>query len=100
MLVHNTCSLIPSPLICLKDTDGHGSRYNYMHTVYPIEYEQGFVVFCFVGIIYNEISPCDTFTHILHASFPSHYSGVITRAMASQITGVSMICSTVFSGLD
>ena len=29
-----------------------------------------------------------------------HYSGVIMSAMASQITGVSMVCSTVYSDAD
>ena len=29
-----------------------------------------------------------------------HYSDVIMSAMASQITGVSVVCSTVFSGVD
>ena len=30
----------------------------------------------------------------------SHYSDVIMGAMASQITGVAIVCSTVFSGAD
>ena len=32
------------------------------------------------------------------ASFLSHYNDVIMVAMASQITGVSIVCSTVYSG--
>ena len=32
--------------------------------------------------------------------FENHYSDIITSAMASQITGVSSICSTVYSGAD
>ena len=34
------------------------------------------------------------------ALLTSHYSDVIMSAMASQITGISMVCSTVCSGTD
>ena len=36
----------------------------------------------------------------MHKSCSAHYSDVIIGAMASQITGVSIICSTVCSGAD
>ena len=38
--------------------------------------------------------------HEPDANYGTHYSDVIMSAMASQITGVSMVCSTVCSGAD
>ena len=38
-------------------------------------------------------------THIFHCVFHNHYSDVIINAMASQITGVSIVYSTVCLGL-
>ena len=36
----------------------------------------------------------------LYLGISSHYSDVIIRAMASQITGVSIVCSALWSGAD
>ena len=36
----------------------------------------------------------------VYSTYPVHYSDAITSAMASQITGVSSVCSTVCSGAD
>ena len=41
-----------------------------------------------------------TLTVNAHGSSIHHYSDVLMRAMASQITGVSMVCSIVYSGAD
>ena len=38
--------------------------------------------------------------HIIHLPLVYHYSDVITSAMASQITGVLIVCSTVCTGAN
>ena len=42
---------------------------------------------------------CQFCSHSWHHRLP-HYNDVIMSAMASQITGVSIVCSTVYSGAD
>ena len=39
-------------------------------------------------------------TAVIHSSDPHHYSDVTMSAMASQITGVSIVCSTICSGAN
>ena len=43
----------------------------------------------------GQVGPCFAWGRI-----PTHYSDVIMSTMASQITSVSIICSTVSSGAD
>ena len=47
--------------------------------------------------------PCGSFTHVLRGcstSTKSHYTDVIMGAMASQITSITIVSSTVYSGAD
>ena len=63
-------------------------------------------------IVSNRIKPDNLFNNLswstskktsnlrITSAFLEHYGDIIMSAMASQITGVSMICSTVCSGAD
>ena len=50
-----------------------------------------------IKIFNNYSQHCLIHSHVSGASTGHHYSDVIMSAMASQITGVSMVCSTVCS---
>ena len=45
-------------------------------------------------------SPDDSWTLLVSECTPIHYGDVIMRAMASQITNISKVCSTICSGAD
>ena len=76
--------------------------YMYMYGVYYDELFNNFVVLCKstvnnLYVIYFEESPCKIY---FNEKSPCHYNDVIMSAMVSYITGISMVCSTVYSGAD
>ena len=57
-------------------------------------------IFCEVGFISENIAAARVMHMEIHTISKHHYSDVVMSAMASEITGVPIVCSTVCSGAD
>ena len=82
--------------ISLEDKTPH-ERDDTAHMIMYCTFHEVYIQYCFVLYVVSSVLPVlDWFTHNLQ----DHYSDVIMSAMASQITGVSIVYSIICSGAD